>query len=256
MSHSKAMLSHCHVSRLEFRLLPTEMTQRTLGPGPRVQLNMNVVSIRAGKAVDLPEESPDGIWGKPWRTAFQKSECIGQQWLGYEGIRGDEQADRRFHGGVDKAVCVYPLEHYPYWIQQLGLPQLGPGDFGENFTTGGALEEAVCIGDMFSLGSATVQVSQPRQPCWKLARRWHVRDLAAQVEQTGRTGFYFRVLHHGWVESGQELRLIDRPFPTITIALANRVMHQQRDDADAAKSLAGCSALSGSWKDALWRRVG
>ena len=138
-------------------------------------------------------------WDKEWRTGFHKEAREGPCWLGYQGFRGDEVADTRYHGGVDKAVCVYPAEHYPFWNGVPGMAAAGPGGFGENLTTEGLLEEEVCIGDIHALGEALVQVSQPRQPCWKLARRWRVKDLALQVERTGRTGFYFRVLRHGEV---------------------------------------------------------
>ncbi|MCW0217176.1 MAG: MOSC domain-containing protein, partial [Prosthecobacter sp.] len=97
-------------------------------------------------------------------------------------------------------------------------------------------------------------VSQPRQPCWKLARRWQVKDLTAQVERTGYTGFYFRVKKHGWVEAGQDLHLIERTFPQWSIALANEIMHHRRADHEAARELAECPLLSASWKDGLWAR--
>lgn len=94
-----------------------------------------------------------------------------------------------------------------------------------------------------------------RVTCWKLARRWRIKNLTALVEQTGRTGFYFRVLRHGWIEPGHEMKLVERPFPQFTIAHANRIMHHVKTDFDAARTLAECPALSASWKDGLWARV-
>lgn len=213
-----------------------------------------VAALHTGKVATLATGGTGEWWDKPWQTGFFKNAATGPVWLGYEGFRGDEQADRRVHGGTDKAVCVYPAAHYPYWTTTLPVADLPFGAFGENITLDGISETDVCIGDRFTLGEAEVQISQPRQPCWKLARRWQVKDLALQVEQTGFTGFYFRVLRHGHVRAGDSLSLIERPFPEWTIARCNEIMHHAKDDSEAARILSECPLLSASWKDSLWLR--
>lgn len=213
---------------------------------------MIVLALLTGPAMEVQSTGTGRWWDKEWRTGMYKQPRSGPQWLGYEGFQTDEQADPRFHGGVDKAVCVYPSEHLPYWNEINGLEGMGHGAFGENLATLGMLEDGVCIGDIYSLGEARVQVSQPRQPCWKLGRRWQVKDLAAQVERTGKTGFYFRVLQHGLVRGGDSLELRERPFPQWTVELCNRIMHQREGGPEAARALSECPALSGSWKDGLW----
>ena len=125
------------------------------------------------------------------------------------------------------------------------------GAFGENFTTYGLLEEEVCIGDMFGIGETVVQVSQPRQPCWKLERRWGVKDLVIRIKETGRTGWYFRVLKEGYIEAGSDLTLRERPFPQWTVATANAVMLNRKIDAESAQKLAQCPALAPRWQDTL-----
>ncbi len=220
----------------------------------KLDSNGRVEALFIGSAQDVPALSTEAWWDKPWRTGYYKQPQNTGCWLGYEGFRGDEQADRRYHGGVDKAVCVYPAEHYGHWRQQSALQDLPHGAFGENLTTGGLLESEVCIGDVFTIGNARVQVSQPRQPCWKLARRWRVKDLTAQVEQTGFTGFYFRVLQHGIVTAGDACTLLERPCPQWTIQRCNQLMHHEKGEHDAARELAECPQLSGSWKDSLWAR--
>ena len=215
----------------------------------------SLLSIQLSVVTEIAATGSDAWWDKAWTTSFYKRPVAGKLWLGYEGLRGDQQADRRYHGGVDKAVCVYAAEHYPAWRETLALPEMAHGAFGENFTVQGLTETEVCIGDVFRIGSARVQVSQPRQPCWKLARRWRIKDLTAQVEQNGRTGFYFRVLQHGWVEAGELFERLERPFPRFTIAHANEVMHHREDDYAAAAELASCPLLSASWKDGLWLRA-
>ena len=215
---------------------------------------MTLLSLQTSAIQDIPSQDTSSWWDKPWSTGFYKQPVLESLWLGYEGLKGDQQADRRYHGGSEKAVCVYPSEHYPYWLEKLGLQDMPPGAFGENFTTEGLVETDVCIGDTYEIGEVRVQVSQPRQPCWKLARRWQVKDLTAQVERTGYTGFYFRVLKHGQVQAGETFTLCERPFPEWTIALANEIMHHRRSDKDAARDLASCPLLSSSWKDSLWAR--
>lgn len=190
-----------------------------------------------------------------WTTGFLKEPVAGSVWLGRVNLAGDLQADLQNHGGPEKAVNVYPAEHYSHWERDLGLGALPYGAFGENFTTEGLLEADVCIGDVFGIGETVVQLSQPRQPCWKLARRWRVKDLALKVQQTGRTGWYFRVLREGHVQAGAKLRLIERRYPEWTVAAANDVMHHHAHDLEAARALANCPALSARWRESIGRRV-
>jgi MOSC domain-containing protein YiiM len=190
-----------------------------------------------------------------WTTGMFKHTVSGPVWLGHGQITGDGQADLVHHGGPDKAVNVYPIEHLRHWEQALGIGPLATGAFGENFTTEGMLERDVCIGDVYRIGSARVQVSQPRQPCWKLARRWQRPDLAMLVQHSGRTGWYLRVLQEGEATAGDQFELIERPHPAWPVAEANTVMHLRKDDRDAARALAACAALSGSWREKLVRRA-
>lgn len=192
---------------------------------------------------------------REWTTGFYKTPILGTVWLGTTNLDGDGQADLENHGGPDKAVNAYPSEHYPGWRAELGVAALPYGGFGENFTLVGLTEADVAIGDVFTVGRAIVHVSQPRQPCWKLARRWRIKDLAARVQQSGRTGWYFRVLQPGHVTAGDGLTRVERPHPEWTVAEANDVMHHRRDDRAAACALADCAALSASWRDSLLRRV-
>ncbi|KAB8146019.1 MOSC domain-containing protein [Chloroflexia bacterium SDU3-3] len=192
---------------------------------------------------------------RPWTSGIVKAAVSGPIWLGRTNLAGDAQADLENHGGPEKAVCVYPGEHYPSWRAALGQPDFPFGAFGENITVGGQTEADVCIGDIFTLGDARVQVSQPRQPCWKLARRWHLRDLAAQVQRSGRTGWYLRVLDEGLVGPDAQMQLIERPYPEWSIAHANQIMHHRRHDLAAAAALADCPQLSGSWRRTLQARA-
>jgi MOSC domain-containing protein YiiM len=191
---------------------------------------------------------------REWTTGFFKESVAGVRQVTTLGIEGDGQADLVNHGGPDKAICVYPSEHYAGWAEVLGLT-LPVGAFGENFTTHGMTENEVCVGDVFQCGELTLQVTQPRQPCWKLARRWRIKDLAAQVEHTGHTGWYFRVLNAGPVQTEMVLSLVKRGATQWSIAAANEIMHHRKDDTAAALSLAACPGLSASWQRSLTRRA-
>ncbi|MBA3752784.1 MAG: MOSC domain-containing protein [Nitrospira sp.] len=208
--------------------------------------------------VGLPRsENTEGVTDPaphPWTSGIFKHPVPGSIRLGRHNLQGDGQADLVHHGGDDKAVCVYSAEHWPYWRTILPSDQLTGGAFGENFTVEQLSETTVCIGDVFSVGSAVVQISQSRQPCWKLARRWHIRDLALRMERTGLTGWYFRVLQEGQVDVHQHLHLIDRPCPEWTVAAANRIMHHERKDQAAAERLSLCPFLSSSWRQTMRQR--
>lgn len=208
---------------------------------------MRLLSIQVSQPMVLGDTAD-----RQWTTGFLKAVVEGPVNVGRTNLVGDGQADLKNHGGPDKAICVYPRDHSEYWQADLGL-QLPHGAFGENFTTLGLTESEVCIGDIFTCGTAMVQVSQPRQPCWKLARRWQIKDLAARVEKTGRTGWYFRVLSEGTVQAPADVALIQRPYPQWTIAAANTVMRSRSTDAQAARALASCPALSASWQATLAR---
>jgi len=170
------------------------------------------------------------------------------------GLAGDEQADLVHHGGPDKAVCAYPAEHYPYWEQALQR-KLPVGAFGENFTVAGLAEADVLIGDVYEVGTATLQVSQPRQPCWKLAMRWGLDELPLLVAESGATGYYFRTLVPGEVRAGDRIALARRHPAGLTVAEANRVMHRDREDAEGIRRLLAVRELSASWNQTLSKRL-
>ena len=222
----------------------------------RIMADAELFSLQAGMPKTLGEPGAADPNDREWTTALFKETVHGSRWLGTTQLEGDGQADRENHGGPDMAINVYPAEHYPHWAATLDRGTLPYGAFGENFTTRGLVEDEVRIGDTFHVGaSVIVQVSQPRQPCWKIARRWKVKDLALQVQQTGFTGWYFRVLHEGPVAAGDTMRLGERGDPTWTISAVNRVVYGRKDDRAAARALAACPALSAGWKEMLRQRA-
>ena len=209
----------------------------------------HLVAVRVGQ----PRAIHDHV---RWVTAFYKNAVAGPILLRSTNLEGDRQADLRVHGGPDKAVCVYSGDHYPAWRDALGRPDMGFGGFGENFTVSGQAETDVCLGDRFRIGEAVVEVSQPRGPCQKLARRWDRPDLPKLVVASGRSGWYLRVIQEGYVEAGQLLQLIERPFVDWTIARVNDVTYGLGDTAAKDRQeLVRCSALAESWQRAVGRKV-
>lgn len=173
------------------------------------------------------------------------------------GLIGDEQGDRKNHGGPDKAMHHYPFEHYSGWIADIGARDVleRPGAFGENLSTVGMTEMTVAIGDVFRLGGALLQVSQGRQPCWKLNERFGLRDMARRVQQTGLTGWYYRVLQEGEIGSGDSFVLVDRISPEWTIDRARRVLYVDTMNFDELRKMAALAHLPESWRKYAMRRL-
>ncbi|MBW7477528.1 MOSC domain-containing protein [Paenibacillus oenotherae] len=174
--------------------------------------------------------------------------------LTFTGLIGDGQADLINHGGPDKAVCVYSARHYPYWSAKWQR-EVEPGAFGENFTVSDLTEETLCIGDIVRAGHAWVQVSQPRQPCFKLGMKHNLPELPQQVQQNGYTGFYFRVLQEGVVAAGDPLYLESRHAAGVTIAAANHVMYEQKTSIDSMQRLLAIPELAESWRHTFQSRI-
>jgi len=174
--------------------------------------------------------------------------------LRFTNLDGDRQADLKNHGGPDKAVCVYSFDHYAAWESVLGR-KLAPGAFSENFTIAGLRESEVCIGDTFRAGEALVQISQPRKPCHKLAGRHNRKDLPALIHANGFSGFYLRVLTEGLVRAGDAFELATRHPMGVTVAFANQVMYEQRDDLDSLRCLLAVPELSAVWRETLSERL-
>ena len=187
------------------------------------------------------------------RTAGAKSP-VPNALLRSHGFDGDGQADQVNHGGVDKAVCVYPFDHYAHWESVFGRT-LEPGAFSENLTVSGAVETRVCIGDVFGVGEAVLQVSQPRTPCSKLAGKNGQRLLTKWVGQTGYTGFYMRVLSEGLVSMCDAFERIENHPDHIAVADVNDVIFGRSSDAVLIERLANLREFGGDGRDLFAERL-
>lgn len=199
-------------------------------------------------------------FGNGGRSAIGKVAIDGPRTIGWFGIDGDAQADLSVHGGPDKAVHHYPFDHYPFWRATLGAAPIvdQAGAFGENISTLGIDESAACIGDRFRLGTALVEISQGRQPCWKQAHRLGSAMVVATMVRTRRCGWYYRVLETGVASAGDTLRLIERPHPGWNVArvIGLLIAGDSRTDRSALCDLSGLSVMAEGWRARAARLAG
>ena len=195
--------------------------------------------------IGLPKK--ENFYGKEIITGIRKQPVAGSLHLGKLGFENDGVGDLKHHGGDDKAVCVYSLDHYPYWEDALGI-RLPVAAFGENLTVSNLHEDDICIGDIFQLGTAVVQVSQPRQPCRTLTARYGRDNLIKLVVDSGRTGLYFRVLEEGIVKKGDELILKERDPRSVSVSFASHTYHHDRKNCGAIEKVLAVPVLSASWQ--------
>ncbi|MFB4321743.1 MOSC domain-containing protein [Priestia sp. BR_2] len=204
-------------------------------------MTMGIVSLNVGKPVTVDYQ------GKDLSTGIYKQPVEGPLFLSSLNFEGDGQADLINHGGLDKAVCAYPSEHYPYWERSLCKP-MPYAAFGENLTLRGLLEDEVCIGDVYRIGGAVLQVSQPRYPCFKLSQKHGVKDMPARVLNTGYSGFYFRVLEEGRVSADSPVTRLDSQASGITVLEVLRMMKDGRKDEQGLERMLEIDELASSLK--------
>lgn len=216
-------------------------------PSTALELKMKLISVNVG----LPR---DVTWkGKTVTTGIFKEPVNDRVIVRSLNLDGDRQADLTVHGGADKAVYVYPFEHYDYWRGELPDTELPLGIFGENFTTTGLREEEVNIGDCFQIGTVKLIVTQPRMPCYKLGIRFGRPDMVKRFLASRRTGFYFRVLQEGEVRTGDTLELVSHDENNVTVADITQLYANAEDSPELLHRAARLEALPKSWRDYFQR---
>jgi MOSC domain-containing protein YiiM len=193
--------------------------------------------------------------GRAVRTSIFKEPVTGPVRVQKLNLAGDEQSDLSVHGGADKAVYAYPCEHYAYWHDELPGMDLPWGAFGENLTTQGLSENALCIGDRLSIGSAEFLVTQPRLPCFKLAVRFGRPDMVKQFQRSGRTGFYLSVLREGLITAGDPIQVRSAGEPTITVADVVRLYTADEVEQELLRRATELAALPAGWREHFRNRL-
>jgi len=209
----------------------------------------SIVSINIGKPAQVPYDN-----GRKFRSSIQRKPVNGKIYLDFLGFEGDQVADPGHHGGSDKAVCVYSADHFPFWAKELSRLIL-PGAFGENLTVQNMKEAEIHIGDVFKIGEAEVQCSQPRQPCHKLNKLFQYQKMACQFQTSGYSGFYLRVLKPGWLKSGDPFELLEPDPYQISVDDANRLMHEDKKNSSKLKEILDLDSLSQEWRDIYEKRL-
>lgn len=210
-----------------------------------------LVAVCVGRPEVRGAPAADATAQRPWLSAIWKQPVLGAVQVRCTGIDGDAQADTRAHGGPEKAVLAYSVAHYASWGDELDPRALGPGAFGENLAIEGLDETTIAIGDVLAIGGARLQVCQPRPPCWKLARKFDRPGLVERVLETGRTGWYLRVLGPGAIRADEDIAVVRRPHPELTLARLHAVLYAKDADRAMAVAFAACPALS----DGVRRRI-
>lgn len=209
---------------------------------------MKVVSLSVG----LPREVE---WeGNTVLTSIFKEPVDRRLWVSSLNFEGDEQSDLTVHGGIDKAVYVYPSEHYGQWRRELPEVEFPWAVFGENLTTEGLLED-VRIGDRFRIGSAEFIVTQPRLPCYKLGIRFGRMDMLRRMLRSGRTGFYFAVTTEGEVGAGDAIEPIERAEEGLTVADVVNLYTVDARNQELLRRATQSARLPESWKDCFRKRL-
>lgn len=195
------------------------------------------------------------VWkGKPVTTGIFKQPVTGRVMLRSLNLDGDRQADLTVHGGAEKAVYAYPMEHYPYWRQQLPHHDLPWGAFGENLTVEGLSETTVNIGDRFRMGSAEVMVTQPRFPCFKLNIKFGQDDMVKRFLESGLSGIYFSVVQEGEIGAGDAIKLVSRDEHNVTVADIVQIYRREADESLIRRAIQ-VPALAASLRNYFQRQL-
>ena len=210
---------------------------------------MAQVSIFVGSIKALPESGR--------LTGIYKSAITDQIHLGFEGFAGDQQADRKVHGGPEKAVHLYPSRHYAKLAARFpeAATELVAGSIGENLATNDLDESEVHLGDVWQLGSAKLQVCQPRNPCWKIDERFSSEGIALYIADNLLTGWYWRVLEPGLVGVGDTLDLLEQATNSMTLYQAMLLWREHRPDLRELQRLVDAPGVAGGWKEKIIQRL-
>jgi len=193
--------------------------------------------------------------GKPVMTGIFKVPVQGRVMLHELNLDGDRQADLRAHGGPYKAVYAYPYEHYATWASELNRDDFTYGQFGENFTVEGMTEDEVHIGDVFRIGTAFVEVTQPRVPCFKLEHKMDIPGFIKPFLKSERTGFYLKVLEEGEVGAGDDIERVQLGAGQMSVRQIHHLLYIDHSDTEAIKQAAKLAALSPGWRESFQKML-
>lgn len=215
-------------------------------------------SLPSGIITGLYVGKVEHKWEDKTPTAIDKKPVEHAVDISFIGFTEDQQADLTVHGGPEKAIHHYAGDHMNFWRNLFpdDAKKFAPGCFGENISTIGLTEDNICLADILKLGTATVEICQGRQPCWKLSEHLDILPLAMQFQKTGRTGWYYRILEEGNAAVGDNIKVIERPMPEWTLERLINARFNPRLDIETAQEICTLPALSESWREAFKKKCG
>ena len=224
-------------------------------PKMKERMMVKVLSVHVGRAKTYGDANAKDFLEREWRTASFKEVVKRPLHVGFEGFEDDEVADRAHHGGIDKAVFANSYENYAHWAAFLGLERLPFGALSENLTIVGMHESNVMLGDIHEIGSAILQVTQPRKPCWKISRRWNHTELTNKIFTDGLSGWYYRVLKEGIIGTGDTVRTVSHEICRISILEANHAFKEPEHSTKTLERILTLPSIAQSYRDSIVRRL-
>ena len=219
------------------------------------QVKAYVVSIQKGKVANYGDASKKSFEEKAWQTASFKEPILKPVFVSFNGLHGDEVADTVHHGGVDKAVFANSYENYPCWEKFLQISPLPMGALAENLTLSGVHESTVCLGDIHHIGSVILRVSQPRKPCWKIAKKWNAKHFTEEIYTSGLSGWYYQVLQEGLVCKNDTIFLQEKGKMGISILEANWAFKKPEVSKQCLRNILSIPSLASSYLESIKKRL-
>lgn len=214
-----------------------------------------VISLQIGKVKSYGDKKSSEFLEKYWESASFKEVVNDKVWAGKLGFKGDEVADRVHHGGAEKAIFANSYQNYEKWTEFLKVKHLSFGALAENLTVSGLHESNVCLGDIHKIGSALLQVSQPRKPCYKISKKHNNKKFTDEIYTSGLTGWYYRVLEEGFIQAENDIQIVFSEEPKISILEANMAFAHPDEKRDTLNKILTISSIAPSYRTSILKRI-
>lgn len=214
-----------------------------------------ILSVQVGRAKTYGDAQSKDFLEKEWQSASFKEVSHTPLFAHFTGFSGDEVADTVHHGGVDKAIFANSYENYAHWASFLEQKSLPFGALAENLTITGLHEQSVMLGEVHQIGTAILQVSQPRKPCWKISRRWNHKAFTNEIFTSGLTGWYYKVLQEGLIGLDDEVKVIQQKTPQISILRANEAFREPEKYKSILETILDIPSLASSYQESIVKRL-
>lgn len=218
-------------------------------------MQKRVISLQIGKVKSYGDKNSKEFLNKYWQSASFKDVEKDKVWAGKLCFKGDEVADKVHHGGAEKAIFANSYQNYEKWAEFLEEESLPFGALAENLTLSGVHESNVCLGDIHKIGSALLQVSQPRKPCYKISKKHNNKKFTNEIYTTGLTGWYYRVLEEGFIQAGNNIQIVFNEETKVSILEANMAFANPDEHRDILDKILTIPSIAPSYRASILKRV-